>query len=112
MASIFEESPKKPEPITETSEEKTETYNPPVGQDTLLAMLAVTRAIAQDLDDETAVQAKALFADWEDAIGLTVNEGYKLRHSGKLYKTVQETTEITADNVPGEGTEGIYEDIG
>lgn len=112
MELVFEEAPKKPEPITETSEEKTETYNPPVGQDTLLAMLEVCKVAAQDLDDETAVQVKALYEDYEDAIGLTVNEGYKLRHSGKLYKTVQETTEITADNVPGEGTEGIYEDIG
>lgn len=112
MKMILEEAPAKPEPITETSEEKTASFTPAIGQNTLLAMLEVCKAVAQDLDDETAVQAKALFTDWEDTIGQTVSEGYKFRYSGELYKTVQATTEITAENVPGDGTEDIYEDIG
>lgn len=84
---------------------------PAVGEDTLLAMVEVCKAMAQDVDDETAVQAKALFADYEDVIGQTVSEGYRFRYGGELYKTTQET-EITAENVPGAGTEDIYEDIG
>lgn len=85
--------------------------HPIVGADTLRAMVEVCKAMAQDVDDETAVQAKALFADYEDVIGQTVNEGYRFRYGGELYKTTQET-EITAENVPGAGTEDIYEDIG
>lgn len=85
--------------------------HPIVGADTLRAMVEVCKVMAQDVDDETAVQAKALFADYEDVIGQTVNEGYRFRYGGELYKTTQET-EITAENVPGAGTEDIYEDIG
>ena len=97
---------------TDVSEEKTATGDPVIGRDTLLAMLEVCRSVAQDVDDSTAVQAKALYSDWEDAIGQTVDKGFKFRYAGELYKTMQDDTEISAGQIPGEGTEDIYEDLG
>lgn len=83
-----------------------------VGDDTMSAMLVVARAGAQSLPDSLALQARALYDDWEDVIGQTVSAGFKFRYGGKLYKTIQSTLLIQEQYVPGAaGTESLYTEI-
>ena len=83
-----------------------------VGDDTMSAMLVVARAGAQALPDTLALQAMALYDDWEDTIGRTVSEGFKFRYGGKLYKTIQPSLLIQEQHVPGAaGTESLYAEI-
>lgn len=83
-----------------------------IGRDTMSAMLVVARAGAQSLLDSLALQAKALYDDWEDVIGQTVSAGFKFRYGGKLYKTIQPTLLIQEQYVPGAaGTESLYTEI-
>ena len=58
------------------------------------------------IPDDTAVDAVALFPEWE--IGRFYNTGYRLRYCGKLYKVVQAHTsqaDWTPDAVPALYTE-------
>ena len=82
-----------------------------IGYDTLTAMIVVAKANAQSLPDNLAVMAAALYDDFEDVIGLTVDKGYKFRYAGKVWKTVQDCTKIQEQYPPGAGTESLYTEI-
>lgn len=82
-----------------------------VGQDTLSAIITVAKVSAQSLPDVLALQARALYDDWEDTIGQTVSIGFKFRYGGKLYKTIQPTLLIQEQYIPGESTESLYAEI-
>lgn len=93
-----------------TQEERSVPLN--IGRDTMSAMLVVARAGSQSLPDSLALQARALYDDWEDVIGRTVSLGFKFRYGGKLYKTIQSTLLVQEQYVPGAtGTESLYAEI-
>ena len=93
-----------------TQEERSVPLN--IGRDTMSAMLVVAREGAQALPDSLALQARALYDDWEDVIGQTVSAGFKFRYGGKLYKTIQPTLLIQEQHVPdAAGTESLYAEI-
>ena len=82
-----------------------------IGQDTVSAMLVVAKVSAQSLPDTLALQAAALYDDFEDAVGQTVDQGFKFRYGGKVWKTVQPKTIIQSIYPPGVGTESLYTSI-
>lgn len=83
-----------------------------VGQDTLSAIITVAKVSAQSLPDVLALQAAALYDDFEDVVGQTVEQGFKFRYGGKLYKTIQSTLLVQEQYVPGAtGTESLYAEI-
>lgn len=93
-----------------TQEERSVPLN--IGRDTMSAMIVVARAGAQSLPDTLALQAMALYDDWEDTISKTVSAGFKFRYGGKLYKVIQSTLLIQEQYVPGAaGTESLYAEI-
>lgn len=61
------------------------------------------------LSDEQAVEVKELYREWDKLIGQTVQQGYKFRHSDKLYKTLQPEYTFAEQYVPGStGTESLF----
>lgn len=89
-----------------TQEERSVPLN--IGRDTMSAMLVVARAGAQSLPDSLALQAAALYDDFEDVVGQTVEQGFKFRYDGKVWKTVQPKTIIQSIYPTGVGTESLY----
>lgn len=79
-----------------------------LGDDTLSAMITVAEVYAQSLPDSLALQAAALYDDFEDVVGQTVEQGFKFRYDGKVWKTVQPKTIIQSIYPPGVGTESLY----
>ena len=79
-----------------------------VGEATLQAMMVVAKTSAQSLPDTLALQAAALYDDFEDVVGQTVKQGFKFRYDGKVWKTVQPKTIIQSIYPPGVGTESLY----
>ena len=63
------------------------------------------------LTDEQAVTVKGLYWEWRKLIGKTVKAGYRFTHEDKLYKTIQPEYTFVAHNVPGVGTESLFEVI-
>lgn len=82
-----------------------------LGDDTLSAIITVAEVYAQSLPDNLALKAASLYDDFEDAIGQTVDEGFKFRYDGKVWKTVQQKTIIQSIYPPGVGTESLYTSI-
>lgn len=82
-----------------------------IGDDTMSALLVVAKASAQSLPDSLALQAAALYDDFEDVVGQTVEQGFKFRYAGKVWKTVQQKTIIQSIYPPGVGTESLYTSI-
>ena len=72
------------------------------------ASVVVARANAQGLDDEQALQAKALYPSWTEVIGQTVKKGFKFVYEEVLYKTIQDSLLIQEQYVPGQSTESLY----
>lgn len=99
------------EPQLQEGDPAKETGSIVIGEDTLSALLTVAKFSAQTLPDTMALQARALYDDWEDVIGQTVDKGFKFRYGGKLYKTIQPEMTIQEQNVPGAGTESLYTEI-
>lgn len=61
------------------------------------------------LSDEQAVEVKELYREWAELIGQSVKQGFKFRHKGKLYKTLQPEYTFVEQYVPGEaGTESLF----
>ena len=79
-----------------------------IGAATLSAMMTVAKAGAQSLQDTLALKAAALYDDFEDVVGMTVEKGFKFRHNGKVWKTVQPQITIQSIYPPGSGTESLY----
>lgn len=82
-----------------------------LGDDTLSAMITVAEVYAQSLPDNLALKAAALYDDFEDVVGKTVDQGFKFRYDGKVWKTVQQKTIIQSIYPPGVGTESLYTSI-
>lgn len=95
-------------PTTKIEEMKNKRVKNIIGDDTISALLLVVKAYAQSLSDDMALQAKAIYDDFEDTVGKTVDAGFKFRYDGKLYKTIQPSTTIQEQNLPGIGTESLY----
>lgn len=72
------------------------------------AAIEVSRMQAQSLTDEQALSVKAIYPQWRDAIGQTVDIGFKFLYEGVLYKTIQENLTIQEQYIPGQGTESLY----
>lgn len=79
-----------------------------VGEATLQAMMVVAKPSAQSLPDTLALQAAALYDDFEDIVGRTVEKGFKFRYDGKVWKTIQPKTIIQSIYPPGVGAESLY----
>lgn len=79
-----------------------------VGEATLQAMMVVAKTSAQSLPDTLALQAAALYDDFEDVIGREVDQGFKFRYDGKVWKTIQPKMIIQSIYPPGVGTESLY----
>lgn len=65
---------------------------------------------AQGLSDTEALAARELYPSWERlcAEAYEAEVGYKFRHKGLLYKTLQESTVFQSQWEPGEGTESLF----
>lgn len=79
-----------------------------VGEATLQAMMVVAKTSAQSLPDTLALQAAALYDDFEDIVGQTVEKGFKFRYDGKIWKVAQAKLTIQSIYPPGVGTESLY----
>lgn len=95
----------------ESPTEKMDNGKQRVGEATLQAMMVVAKTSAQSLPDTLALQAAALYDDFEDVVGQTVDRGFKFRYDGKVWKTVQPKTIIQSIYPPGVGTESLYTSI-
>lgn len=66
----------------------------------------------QTLDDADALEIKTAYEEWEKLLGVTVKQGFKFRHNGKLFKTRQPGYTFVETYVPGTtGTESLFEEI-
>ncbi len=73
------------------------------------AAIAVAQIQAQSLTDDQALTVKAIYPQWENVIGRTVDQGFKFLYDNVLYKTIQpDGLLIQEQYVPGEGTESLY----
>ena len=66
---------------------------------------------AKSLDNKTALEAVELFPSFDALVRkqfVTSNKGFRFRHNGKLYETVQDITAFVAHYIPGEGTESMF----
>lgn len=79
-----------------------------VGEAALQAMMVAAKTSAQSLPDTLALQAAALYDDFEDVVGQKVEQGFKFRYGGKVWKTVQPKTIIQSIYPPGVRTESLY----
>ena len=64
------------------------------------------------ITDEQATTVKELYLDFESLIGQSLDEGFRLRYQGDLYKTAQLIEEVQDTYKPGDvGTESLYTHI-
>lgn len=81
---------------------------PEAQAEVVAASVMVAQIQAQSLTDEQALSVKAIYPQWRDAIGQTVDIGFKFIYEGVLYKTIQENLTIQEQYIPGQGTESLY----
>lgn len=82
-----------------------------VDKELINASAVVSRAFAQELNDGQALQAKALYEQWEKLVEqkFTAEKAeYKFLYGEDLYKTIKAGQEFQGQWIPGEGTESIY----
>ena len=63
------------------------------------------------LTDDQAVFSRELYPKWDELIGQTVEMGFRFRHDGSLYKTLQKSYSFVEHYVPGSGTESLFAKI-
>lgn len=95
----FEKEQNNPEILEKKYLKDNSTYN---------SIIILSKFLAQSLPDDLALQAKALYDDFEDVVGQTVEQGFKFRYDGKVWKTVQPKTIIQSIYPTGVGTESLY----
>lgn len=83
----------------QTVDEKVQAYD---------ASYIVAQTLAQDFDDEKALEVKSIYPQWTDCIGKEVKQGFKFLHEDILYKVIQATLTIQEQWIPGVGTESLY----
>lgn len=81
---------------------------PEVQAEVQAAAVAVAQIQAQILTDEQALTVKAIYPQWRDVIGQTVEQGFKFLYNDVLYKTIQDNLLIQEQYIPGESTESLY----
>lgn len=84
---------------------------PEVQAEVQQAAVLVAQMQAQSLTDAQALTVKAIYPQWRDIIGQTVDAGFKFLHGDVLYKTIQDSLLIQEQFIPGEGTESLYTTI-
>jgi hypothetical protein len=75
------------------------------------AQRKIIEQAAQSLDNKTALEAVELFPSFDALVKkqfVTSNKGFRFRHNGKLYETIQDITAFVAHYIPGEGTESMF----
>lgn len=76
---------------------------------------AIIEQGAQALDDAAAVAVKSLYPEWASGTAYTAENGkpvgYKVRHSGRLWKLRQEHTSQAGWEPGTTGTESLWEEI-
>lgn len=86
--------------------EKVETY------EEAIHLRDVIEKTAQYIEDDAeALMAKNLYPTWEELVSkgyISGKSGFKFRHGGSLYKTLQANIGFVAHYVPGKGTESLY----
>jgi hypothetical protein len=61
------------------------------------------------LTDEQALGCKAIYKQWKDLMGVTVNKGFRFLYSTDLYRTEQPEYTFLEHYVPGSvGTESLF----
>ena len=64
------------------------------------------------LNDEQALNCKAIYKQWKDLLGVKVNKGYRFLYGKDLYKTEQPEYTFVKEYVPGAaGTESLFSRI-
>lgn len=85
-----------------------------VDQELFAATAVVARANAQALTDAQALEAKVLYATFDELVsqGYTAEKaGFKFRDGEDLWKTAQDNVTFQAQYRTGEGTESLYTHI-
>ena len=66
---------------------------------------------AQSLSDADGLKAKALYPRWEALVkkgSVTAPAGFRFKHGGYLYKSVNPDPTFQSDWIPGNGTAALY----
>lgn len=79
----------------------------PLTEPEILSMLLRQQINTLSVDDQTALRMLDYYPTWESLTGTEVAAGTRLTYGGKLYKVLQAHT-VSAQWVPGVGTESIY----
>ena len=80
----------------------------PLKMEEVSRMIIAERINSLDLDDNTALRAKAFYPAWADLAGRTMEQGHKVRHGGKLWTVLQAHTMQTQWEPGAAGTESLY----
>lgn len=91
--------------------EEIESGIPGVPSDLTSAAFVVAKYTAQELPDQMALQAKAIYEKFDELVkaGYTAKtKGFKFTHENILYKTAQDDLTFQAQYIPGTGTESLY----
>jgi hypothetical protein len=83
----------------------------PLSEAEVNSMLIRQQVNTLEVDDDTAFRMKEFYPSFDEVIGQTVKQGFKLTHGEKLYKTLQAQLTIVAHYPPGIGTESLYSEI-
>lgn len=101
------------ERLSEVEEDVKNLQESGVGVDAELfhATVFVARTNAQTLDDQDALQVKAIYETWDELVKknfTAVDAGYKFTHQDVLYKTINPGQQFQAQWIPGQETESIF----
>lgn len=69
---------------------------------------AAMDAAGAALTDADALVCRAIYRQWAELTGATVEKGYRFLHGGELYRTEQPLYTFVAHYVPGTGTESLF----
>lgn len=73
--------------------------------------LFATFVNSMELTDGQALQFKGLYPAWESFIGKSLEAGYKVLHTDKLYKVKQKIETVLENQYPSIDTASLYEEI-
>lgn len=76
--------------------------------DEVVAMMVKDQINNLEVDDSTALRMLNFYPSFDKSIGQTVQQGFKFRYHGELYKTCQPSLTLQAHYPPGVGTESLY----
>lgn len=73
--------------------------------------LFATSINSMELTDGQALQFKDLYPAWESFIGKSLEAGYKVLYTDKLYKVKQKIETVLENQYPSIDTAALYEEI-